>query len=209
VTHKVKAEDLYAELEKDRGAAEAKYSKGVIEVSGVVGFLGLKSAENAVVGLGRRPGEKRGTGLLCEMKGRSVIGKLAEGQEVVIRCAWRRTPVSAGLADGELLTTGPDTAIRMTAEEFAKQFTTDPQEMEKKCRDRTIILQGVVDSGPDPGGEAHEFGLKGDGKTRIRCRIEPANEKEIPVPAVGTAVTVVGHLWIVLEGKEVNLFVLM
>ncbi|AWM37497.1 OB-fold protein [Gemmata obscuriglobus] len=209
--YKVKSEDLAAEFKQNEAAAQAKYSGAVIEVSGKIIFLGLRNVDNALVGLRETQDQKSGSsiGLSVVMKGRSVIGKIACEQEVSIRCTWKKTPLSSGLVEGELLTTGPDTAVRMTSEEFAQQFTADPKGMKEKCRDRTIILRGAVDSGPDPKGQANEFGLKGNGRIRIRCRIQPAYVDECPVPAIGKDVTVVASLWLVDEGESVFLFVHM
>jgi hypothetical protein len=208
-TYKVKAEDLAAEFKKDEAAAIAKYSGASVEVSGVVLSIGLATAEDALVGLRQNPADKYGSfGIV--MKGRDILGKLGKQQDVTIRCTWKQELLLRGFADGELITKGPDTAVRMTAEKFAQQFAADPAGLEKMCKDRTIILEGVVESGLESvgvGGLDGEFRLKGDGKIRIRCGVQQPHKKLIPTPVPGKTVTVVGEWRYAEEGKEVELWV--
>lgn len=171
---KLTAHELEAELKKDRKATNAKYKDKVIELSGTI----RSTAPNEyapVSTIDFAPAERLGTGVLCSTKSVIAPGTLAIGQTIRVRGTW--SDLGPVLIDCAVIEQGPDTAIRTTAEQVAKDTTADPIKAAEKYERRTLVLTGEVATIKNtevPGVKFLE--LKGDGKTVVECRFGLSSE---------------------------------
>ena len=175
VDFKLTAAELEAEQKKDRKAAEAKYKGKTIELSGTVRSTGpIYYAPGSSIDLDSA--ERGGPGVLCTTKDLVPPGTLARGQTVRVRGMGSSGP---SLVDCVVIERGPDTAIRTTAEQVAKDTTGDPGQATTKYERRTLVLKGKVAAiKTDPNIPAIKYlELKGDGKTVVECRFGSSDQE--------------------------------
>jgi tRNA_anti-like len=171
---------LEAKLAKDRQMAQAKYRGQTIELSGTV-----KSSAPNYYGQGSvidfAAAEPFGAGVLCTTKDRIAPGTLARGQTVRVRGKWSN--LGPALVDCVVVERGPDTAVRASAQQVAKDFTSDADKARETYENRTLVIRGevaTVKNDPDvPIIRIVE--LKGDGHTVVLCRFGSSDEeRKIP-----------------------------
>jgi len=176
----------FHEANKDSKVADAKYKGKMVELSGQVKTVVTHFGKETSVWL---KSEKGGLGVNCMFDGTEVVGKVGIGQTVRIRGrAW----VASTLKSCELLEKGPDTILRVTAVELAKEYSADPEKTEEKYKDRTLLVSAEVAAvEATPGIHLKDVVLKGDGKTKVRCLFDNSEEVERRKP--GEQIILVGE----------------
>ncbi|MDB5310380.1 MAG: hypothetical protein JWO38_4582 [Gemmataceae bacterium] len=192
---KMTSEELQKEC-KDRKAAEAKYKGKIIELSGTVeeakaGYDGKRG----IIFLSSTDPKSLGIGGMCLIDDPNPHGKFAKGQTIKVKGKFTGVAIGPTLEACTVLEKGPDTAVRITSEELAKDYTADRAATEKKCDKRTLVITGEVAVINTDDKKVEFLELKGDGATRIECRyglsINTLKDKLKP----GDKVTLVGEMF--------------
>jgi hypothetical protein len=164
---KLTPEEYAAEVKKDEKAAAKKYKGATIELTQTVTGVQRNASGDIFVSL---PAKSAGIlGVSCFLKDKKVIGKVVKGQEVTIRGRYPDFQFGAQLMDCEIAKLGPSPALTYTAEDFAKEYAKDKDAAEKKWKDKTIIVTGlVVETKSNDVGAINIF-LKAGDKARVDC----------------------------------------
>jgi len=168
----VTAEDLLKENKADRKATEAKYLNQVVEISGVVTFVGKTSDKRPYVGLGI---PTQFVDVMCFTVDKEPWAKVAPGQKVKMKGRWPPAAFRPMLASCVFLDMGPNPAIKIAAPELVKEFLADKDAAARKYDNRWLIIEGVVADrrwNDKQGFWAVE--LKGNGKVNVSCGFGPA-----------------------------------
>lgn len=140
-------DELHAEKEKDGKAAQAKYNTQIVELKSEVQYVGAVSDSSGQRSVSLKGKNIQG-GLTCFLKDTQAAGKLARGRTIRLkgRIAMELIGENAALLvnDCEILELGPETAVRATAEDLARQFKQDLDEAKDQFADKTIIVTGIV-----------------------------------------------------------------
>jgi len=165
---KLTTTEFETECLKDADAAEKKYRRKTVELSGVVNFI-TYDLQMKVALVNLQPAEKsRVTGVMLIMSDASALGVIGNGQKVTVRGTVVST-ISPGLEKCELLEKGPETLVRVGTVELAKEYTAGPGTAQTKYAERTFVLTGKV-LGIKTKYETQEFiEFEGDGTTSIQC----------------------------------------
>ncbi|MDB5308577.1 MAG: hypothetical protein JWO38_2779 [Gemmataceae bacterium] len=193
--YKLEAAQLQEELRKDRKGTQSKYDGKVLELSGTilsppVGHGG-RNVSFILESSAFRPdlGE---FALLCIGDDPSLEATLGQGQTVRLRAIYNGR--GGTLDHCEVVEKGPDTLIRLTAEDLAKEFTADRVEAAKIYDKKTLIMTGTISAITlNPSLKTKNIVLKGDDRTAIVCSctsLEFVARAKVgdPVKFIGSAV---------------------
>jgi hypothetical protein len=185
--------------ERERPGVKSKYDGKVLELSGVVEFPIIDDGKQSA--FFTLKSAKPATGfdtfsVTCMCDDQSVYGTLGRGQTIRVRGVYG----TGHLKPCEVVEKGPETLVRVTAEQLAKDFTMNREEAVKKYDGKTLVLSGTV-SKIKPYAEGLKVNcleLKGDGKTVVECRY---NKPEVADRyKVGETVKLVGSTGSSLDG---------
>ena len=173
---KLTAAEFEKEYKSDPKATKAKYAGKTLEVSGVIKYTQPNYYAKGTT-IAFAPAEPFGNTVDCLTKGFLPPGTLAKGQTV--RVLGKATVLGSLLTECVVLEKGPDTAVRTTAEQIAKDYTADPEKALAKYDGKTLVVVGDVSAvKPDVGApNIKVVELKGDGQTVIQCRFGGSDEE--------------------------------
>jgi hypothetical protein len=144
------SEELTKECVKDGKAADKKYADKVLLVEGAV-LKSKKSGRDWSVQLFgfKEAGTADDKFVDCEFSQKSPsfasLSKLVPGQNVKIKGTFVAVfPYGPRIGDCELIETGPDTAIRITAEQLTKEYATNDKAADAKYKGKQLVVEGVV-----------------------------------------------------------------
>jgi hypothetical protein len=188
---KAAADELYAEQKKDPKAFVDKYNNAVVEVSGQVGQIFWVDEDNGQRELELQVKDEL-TGLTCQARDVKRSATLGKGQTVRLKGRLKASTDSVRVIDGELVEVGPDTAVRTTAEDLAKEFTSGWKMAKKKFANKTLIVAGVIAEKPKGEGDTWTARLKGDDTTVIVCELLRGQKTAAEKLDAGQRVTIAG-----------------
>ena len=182
------AEELQAEFQKDKEAAEKKYKDKTIKLTGVV--KAVYGDEPAFVGL---VGGKEPLGLTCVMIEKEPWLRLAAGQMVTLRGSGTTDGGQPALYHCVIVDAGPNPAAVLTAAKLAEDYASDPEGVKKMYAGKPLILTGEVieNKNDDKGRVVRLKGAKGIG---IELFYGPAFEKRGKNIQAGDTIKVFGDL---------------
>lgn len=190
------AEELQAEYQRDKGAAEKKYKDKTIELSGVV--KAVYNDDPGIVGLAAG---KRTLGLPCVMIEKEPWARVAPGQTVKLKGSWPAFGDLPALCECVIVEAGPNPAVVLTAEKLADEYAADVEGVKKKYAGKPVILSGEVvenkidDKGRNKNdGQGRTVRLKATKNVRIELHYGPANEMRGANLMAGRTVKVFGKL---------------
>jgi hypothetical protein len=204
-TVKLTAAEWGQEWKKDRDAAQAKYAGKEIELSGTVEAISW-STKGEPSGVFLRAADPK-VGLripdvVCLIDDPKLLGKLGQGQTVRVRGKTHLLAGGPNLKPCTLVETGPDTVVRLTAEQIVKEYTIDPDGLAKRCKDRTRVVTGTVTAvKPNPDAKHLSYvELKGDVTTTIEVWFDLDHSDRVKKYKPGDPVKVVGSHYAVDKG---------
>ncbi|HJZ92889.1 MAG TPA: leucine-rich repeat domain-containing protein [Gemmataceae bacterium] len=197
------ADELFKEYKADRGAAEKKYRGKVIELSGVVDGMGSNISDDSYLSL---KVDKELIGVMCFTADDAPWNVAVPGQKVKIKGKWPEFSVSAALVASVLTETGPSPAVRLTADELAKEYKADREAAEKKYKEQYLIVTGeVIDRELNSVGAA-SVQLKAAGEVKVKCSFTAFAKSQAKALKVGQTVTLIGQYTLNFGGQEVGLY---
>jgi predicted small lipoprotein YifL len=177
--YKLEATALLEELTKDRKGTEAKYGGKVLEVNGVARAPATGHGPGAMFMLGS-PTRVDLNPFICITDDTSLVGNIGAWQTLRVREIFNGR--GGTLDHCEVVEKGPDTILRVTAEELARDFTTSRPQASIKYNEKTLILTGTVSDFKTTSPKSRDAVLKGDGKTSIECTYSnPASTAKLKV----------------------------
>jgi hypothetical protein len=188
----------HAEFKKNSEAAKAKYRDKVIEMSGEVtsvrpdvygefGRLNLDVPNDAV-------------GVECWLPDKKPWTKVSPGSKVKVRGKlWDR--FSGVLNPCEIVEAGPDPAVKISAEELAKQFAADRKAARKKYDDKWAHVKGEVTEKLVEKFQVW-LTLKGSEGISVKCLFGAAYKNTTEGVKVGSQVTLIGKLSVPDDPRE-------
>lgn len=165
--YKLTAAEFEKEYKADSKATSAKYDGKTLEMSGVIKQVQPNYYANGTT-IVFAAAEQFGNTMQCTTKGFIPPGTLGKGQTVRVRGKAKSTL----LMECVVLDKGPETVVRVTAEQIAKDQTADPGKAQEKYDNKTLVVKGEVSAvKPDVGApNIKVVELKGDSQTVIQCR---------------------------------------
>jgi tRNA_anti-like len=156
------AEQLIEELKGGYDAAAPKYKGKVLEATGTVESFYADASMSAIFGAGGA------TFQTLEYEPWSIV---APGQQVTVRGRWPEG--GQRLFDCVIVGKGPDTALAITAEMLAKEFSADKAAAEKRYAGKPLLVTGEVVSAVSDPEDWRTIRLAGHGATSVRFEIKP------------------------------------
>jgi hypothetical protein len=199
--YKMSATEFLTEFNKDRRATGKKYAGAVVEVEGVA-FEAVLRGDGRSVGFGFSNPTSPTDVLVCVNRDLTLIGKVTKGRKMRVKGRMSSTPE---LEDAEILELGPDTAVRMTSEEIAKEASSDFDAFREKCKDKTVVVTGPV-VGSHPRTQAYTDKvqeLKGGAGTKVFCGPERGSQYRLSSTPDGKTVAWAGELFFASTKDEV------
>ncbi len=188
---KLTPEAYAVEVKSDEKAAAKKYKGKTIEFTSKIAGINRNASGDVFLSL---PSKTAGIlGVSCFLKDKNVFGKVVKGQEVTVRGRYPDLQFGTQIMDCEIVKKGPSPALTYTAESFATEWTKDKSAAEKKWKDKTIIVSGlIVEAKIDDFGVVNVY-LKAGPQSRVDCGFS-AFEKDLATKLeTGQQVTVVGE----------------
>lgn len=179
------ADAFFAEYKKDRAGSKSKYLGKIIELSGSVQHVDTNYIDLRI--------ENDALGLICGTFLTETWSKIAPSQKVKIKGVLDSTLETPTFIDCVIVEAGSRPALKVTAEELAKEFAGDQKAMETKYRNKFIILTGEIVSKTFKENQLGKVVLKGNKNILISCDMNLA-EKRLEKLVVGQPVQVFGFI---------------
>lgn len=197
------AEEFFKEYKADKSAAERKYKGKVIELSGTVSGMGRNISEDGYLTL---EVPKELIGVQCFTADDAPWNTAIPGQKVKVKGKWPEFSISAALIHCVITEAGPSPAMRLTADQLAKEYKADPEAARKKYADKWLIVTGeVVDREFNSVGAA-SVQLKTTGDVKVKCSFTAFDKAQVKQFKVGQSVTLVGQFTLNFGDAEVGLY---
>jgi hypothetical protein len=139
------------EFDTDAEAAAKKYANKWVEIKGTLGSAAGKNIFGQDVLALKGVFEETDTGFKvrpvpCGLAPEAVSAarELTVTQEVTLLGKYEEGSVDANLAHCRIVSTGPDPAIEVTAEEMAAEYVADEDAAEEKYYQKQVLVEGVV-----------------------------------------------------------------
>lgn len=183
---KATVDDYVTEHKKDPKAAAAKYKGKVIEVTGPVHQLWSKIDGARLVHID----VKTGFPLSCFVIKGAVGGTVVPGQTVRLKGS-HQGDTSGSLWNCEILELGPDTAVRTSATELAKEYAADWRKASEKYRGKGMVVTGDVISKLT--GTQFKLTLKGEGDVVVVCELVDDGKVLDKTYTIGSKASIAGN----------------
>lgn len=166
------AEQFADDCKKDRDAANAKYEGKVIELSGVIDFVGIWWQDG-------KP-DFFSKGVLCFTAEREPWARVAPGQTFKVKGKYGKMNYEvvglagenqAHLLDCVFLDLGPNPTIAISAEELSKEYGANKDKAQDKYRKKFLIVDGEIASIKTKDYYSDVL-LKGHANGQVNCTIE-------------------------------------
>jgi hypothetical protein len=192
----------HAEFSKDPTAAVEKYKGKVIDVSGTVEYVSedpIQQVGCVFLKVDGPPLQDR-----CATADKKPWLKVSPGSKVKLRGKIPEFGLPCDLVGAEIVEAGPDPAVVVSAEELAKQYSTDGKSATAKFDDKWAHVEGEVVEKTTSQDCAVLLRLKGDNDVAVSCCFGERNKRPLEGVKPGTKVKVFGQLslW---KDKEVFL----
>jgi tRNA_anti-like len=198
-TFTLTADELGAELAKDRNVTDNKYRGSAIELSGVVKLAGAGDQGRGTVILECAADPN---GLIVSTKDPEVWAKVFPGQKVKLKGNYSEGRLV--LYDCDVVDKGENPVPTLAADKFAAEFVADEKAAAAKYRNKPLLIAGEVVGVKKGDGGAPTVQLKGEGNFRVDCVMVPYLGKPEALQA-GQQVKVLGRFGVVLPKEAVLL----
>jgi len=139
------------EFDTDADAAAKKYANKWVEIKGTLGSAAGKNIFDQDVLTLKGVFEETDTGfkvgpVACGLAPEAVKAArdLTVTQEVTLLGKYEEGSMGANLAHCRIVSTGPDPAIKVTAQEMAAEYVADKDAAEEKYYQKQVLVEGVV-----------------------------------------------------------------
>ncbi len=183
--------EWHAEFAHDTKAAVAKYKDKVVELSGTVQLVAEDPQEQ--VGLVYLQIEGSDLGDRCATLDKKPWLRLSPGSTVKLRGKLPEFGLPGDLGDADIVETGPNPAIAMTAEQLAGEFAADAKAATDKYDEKWANLDGEVLEKSSKV-RAVQLKLKGMGDVAVTCSFSERGKRALEAVKVGSKVKVFGQL---------------
>ncbi len=142
------------------------------------------------------------SGVLCFTAEKEPWGTVAPGQTVKVTGKFPDFPAVPSLEDCAVEPVTESRIRAVTAEALARECEADPRGAAKKLEKQTLRVSGTVASRePDARTGFTDVTLRCAGKTRVACRLIPAEKESGAALEVGRPATLVGQFGGAYEGQ--------
>jgi hypothetical protein len=188
---KLTVDDLLAEHKKDQKAFAARYDKKVVELSGQVAQIFSVDEDTGQRDVSLEAKDSL-SGRTCMVQDAKRCATLGKGQTIRLKVRVKASGSILALLDGQIVELGPDTAVRTSAGDFAKEFTPDWMKAKDKFKERTIIVTGEITEKMITSVDEWVVTLKGDGTTVVTCQFLTGEKSAAEKLKTGQRVTLAG-----------------
>ncbi len=198
---KLTPEQFDKEVRKNAKKANETYKGKTIELTGKVLRVVRHFSGKPLLDLQANP-TNEASGVLCFTSEKQPWGKFAKGQTVKVTGKFPDFATVPQLDDCTVEAVTESNIRAVTAEDLARECEADPAAAGKKMKGQTLKVTGTVTASEfDAKTNSPDVTLKGTDKTRVVCRLVPAEKESAAALKVGQTVTVVGQYAFTFEGK--------
>jgi len=161
------ADEIVKELTKDEKAGQQKFSGKLVEITGEVDSVQVTNEPWARVWL---KGSGKHPAIFCVVSTDQVpkASQLSRKQKVKLTgTAGEKLGTYSDLDKCSLIELDKSNVIRITSEDFAKEFTADKKAAMSKYTDKDLIITGLLEEVLSDDKGTNFLKVKGDGKSRL------------------------------------------
>lgn len=161
-----------------QSAANRKYARGIVELSGVVASYGREMSDDDTLTLNPTGYHLRGGEVKSFVTEKEPWARVCEGQQVKIRGRVATDSREPALRGCIITEAGPNQAKVVTAEEWIREYASDAESFKTSYDDKPLLVTGKIvrtDINPDQG--IFEVYLQGDGTILLVCRFVTVSQK--------------------------------